>query len=197
MKHRHWAPILVLWDSDTEHRLSGYITEILYVEGYNWFAVHDLAHEPLTPALLAEYPTVTFTPTLQNAIHCSLDRAKAAVDGPKAILWDTRSRTEFEGTQAGYGPPVRMGRIPGAVHLECTELFDPDSKTLKPADELHTLLASAGITPESEIITYSHGGARASLATIVLKILGYDDARTYAGSYAQWASQKGTTVETG
>lgn len=103
---------------------------------------------------VAEYPTVTFTPTLQNAIHCSLDRAKAAVDGPKAMLWDTRSRAEFEGTQAGYGPPVRMGRIPGAVHLEFTELFDPDSKTLKPADELHTLLASAGITPESEINTY-------------------------------------------
>ena len=61
MKHRHWAPILVLWDSDTEHRLSGYITEILYVEGYNWFAVHALAHEPLTPALLAEYPTVILT----------------------------------------------------------------------------------------------------------------------------------------
>ena len=36
------SPILIIWDSQTAARLSGYITEILHVEGYNWFAVHDL-----------------------------------------------------------------------------------------------------------------------------------------------------------
>ena len=91
---------------------------------------------------------------MKDAIHCSLDRAKAAVDGTDAVLWDTRSRAEFEGTQAGYGAPVQMGRIPGAAHLEFTELFDSDTKTLKPADELKSLLAANGITPESEINTY-------------------------------------------
>ena len=101
-----------------------------------------------------EYPTATFIPALQDAIHCSLDRAKAAVDGADAVMWDTRSRAEYEGTQAGYGAPVQMGRIPSAIHLEFTELFDPDTKTLKPAADLKTLLASKGITPESEINTY-------------------------------------------
>ena len=37
------APILIVWDSDTPHRFSGYITEILHIEGYNWFEVHDIA----------------------------------------------------------------------------------------------------------------------------------------------------------
>lgn len=61
MNRNNREPILVLWDSETQHRLSGYLTEILHVEGYNWFAVHDLAHEPVTPALLTAYPTVILT----------------------------------------------------------------------------------------------------------------------------------------
>ena len=40
------------------------------------------------------------------------------------------------------------------MHLEWSELFDEDTKTLKPAKELHALLASRGITPEFEIDTY-------------------------------------------
>ncbi len=35
MNQNNRTPILVLWDSDTQHRLSGYLTEILHVEGYN------------------------------------------------------------------------------------------------------------------------------------------------------------------
>jgi hypothetical protein len=46
-------PLLVLWDSQTQHRLAGYVTEILQVEGYNWFAVHDLSQAPLTEEQLA------------------------------------------------------------------------------------------------------------------------------------------------
>ncbi len=49
------CPILVVWDSRTPHRLSGYITEILDVEGYNWHTVHDLASGPLTPEVLSRH----------------------------------------------------------------------------------------------------------------------------------------------
>lgn len=100
------------------------------------------------------YPPATFVSKPQEAIYCSLDQARSAVNNPKAVLWDTRSLGEFDGTTAGFGPPVRLGRIPGAVHLEWSELFDQDTKTLKPAEELHALLGSRGITPESEIDTY-------------------------------------------
>ena len=47
------APMLVVWDSGTPNRLSGYITEILHIEGYNWFAVHDLASDVLDAEALA------------------------------------------------------------------------------------------------------------------------------------------------
>ena len=55
------CPILVVWDSSTPHRLSGYITEILDVEGYSWYAVHDLASDPLTAEFLSRHQIVILT----------------------------------------------------------------------------------------------------------------------------------------
>ncbi len=103
---------------------------------------------------VVDYPPATFVPKPQEAIFCSLDQALSAASQPKTIFWDTRSLEEFEGTAGGFGAPVRLGRIPGAIHLEWSELFDQDTKTLKPAKELQSLLASRGLTPEYEINTY-------------------------------------------
>jgi 3-mercaptopyruvate sulfurtransferase SseA len=69
--------------------------------------------------------------------------------------------------------------------------------TLKPGRALKDLLQSKGILSESEINTYCQGGARDSLSTIVLKILGYKKVRTHADSYVQWAKQPDTSIETG
>ena len=71
-----------------------------------------------------------------------------------AILWDVRSPGEFDGTKPGWNPPPRLGHLPGAIHLEYTELFDADSGTLKPATELTSLLGAKGITPDAKIVAY-------------------------------------------
>lgn len=55
------SPILVIHDSQTDARLSGYISEILHVEGYNWFAIHDLAASPLSREELDRYPIVVLS----------------------------------------------------------------------------------------------------------------------------------------
>ena len=52
------TPILIVWDSQTTARLSGYITEILHVEGYNWFAVHDISAAGISREQLARYAVV-------------------------------------------------------------------------------------------------------------------------------------------
>jgi thiosulfate/3-mercaptopyruvate sulfurtransferase len=104
----------------------------------------------------ANYPPTTYTANAVEAIYCSLTDAKAAHGQPETVFWDTRSRAEYEGSVASTGgePPPRLGRIPGSVHLEWTELLDPATKTLKPAADLRVLLESKGITPETQINTY-------------------------------------------
>jgi thiosulfate/3-mercaptopyruvate sulfurtransferase len=103
---------------------------------------------------IAHYPRALFIPQPLEAIYSSLDHARDAFREPNTIFWDTRSLSEYRGAASVGRQPSRLGRIPGAIHLDWTELFDPDSKTLKPARQLYDLLISRGISPEYEINTY-------------------------------------------
>jgi thiosulfate/3-mercaptopyruvate sulfurtransferase len=101
----------------------------------------------------SNYPKAEFEAIQVEEIFCSLDSARSSHGSQGTVFWDVRSQREYEGSaQIGNNP--RSGRIPNAIHLEWTELLDPETKTLKPGDELRSLLASKGITPESEVNTY-------------------------------------------
>ena len=103
-----------------------------------------------------DYPPAVFVPKTVDTLYCSLSHARKAIRAPRTIFWDTRSLPEYQGdASAGQTTSaIRQGRIPGAVHLEWSELFEQETRILKPANELRTILASRGITPESEINTY-------------------------------------------
>jgi len=142
-----------------------------------------------------QWPAVRYVARPVEAVYCSLDQAKAGVGDADFVFWDTRSEDEYTGEEAGFRSPPRPGRIPGAAHLEWTELLDPESRTLKPAAELRQLLEAQGITPDKQVASYCNGGARGALGGFVLRVLGYDRGQTYAGSFAQWSSQPDTPVE--
>jgi thiosulfate/3-mercaptopyruvate sulfurtransferase len=142
------------------------------------------------------YPEANFAAKPVDSIYCSFSHAKAAHTRPQAVFWDTRSLAEFHGAGEGHGkPPPRPGHIAGAAHLDWIELIDPETKTFKPAAELRALLESKGITPDREVNTYCGGGRRGSIGTLVLKLLGYDNARSYAAGFSQWSRQPDTAVE--
>ena len=126
-------------------------------------------------------------------VGCSTGEGKHGRDD--FVFWDTRSQAEYAGHAAGFGSAPRLGHVPGAAHLDWAELFDPESRTLKPAAELRQLLAAKGITPDRQVASYCNGGARGALGGFVLQILGYDRGLTYAGSFQQWSNQPDTEVE--
>jgi thiosulfate/3-mercaptopyruvate sulfurtransferase len=142
-----------------------------------------------------EWPTTRYEAKPIEAVYCWLDEAKAGLRRDDFVFWDTRSGDEYTGNAAGFGSVPRLGRIPGAVHLEWTELLDPDSRTLKPGAELRELLATRGITPDKQVASYCNGGARGALGGFVLRVLGYDRGQAYAGSFQQWSNQPDTEVE--
>jgi thiosulfate/3-mercaptopyruvate sulfurtransferase len=102
-----------------------------------------------------EYAMAEFTASQVQGIYCSLEGAKSSINDPESVFWDTRSIGEYQGKTSVMGATdMRLGRIPGAIHLEWTELFEQETKTLKPARELRELLESRGIKPEFEVNTY-------------------------------------------
>ena len=143
----------------------------------------------------ARWPPVTHVARPVPEVYCSLQQAKAAADRGDFVFWDTRSADEYSGKVAGFGSVPRLGRIPGAVHLEWSELLHPENRTLKPAPELRDLLEARGITPDKQVASYCNGGARGAFAAFVLRVLGYDGGQAYAGSFQQWSNQPDTAVE--
>ncbi|HVO91491.1 MAG TPA: sulfurtransferase [Terriglobales bacterium] len=142
------------------------------------------------------YPEANFTAKRVEAIYCSFSHAKASHGRPETVFWDTRSLAEFHGAAEGHGkPPPRPGHIAGAAHLDWVDLIDPETKTFKPAAELRALLESKGIRPDRQVNTYCGGGRRGSIGTLVLKPLGYENARSYAAGFSQWSRQPDTPVE--
>ena len=87
-------------------------------------------------------------------------------------------------------PPYRGGHIPGATHLNWTQLqHEVDGvKVLKSETAIRQLLADYGITSDQAVIAHCQTGIRSSYATLVLQGLGYTEVKNYDGSWIEWAN---------
>jgi len=94
----------------------------------------------------------TFTPKAANHdIESTAEKLMAAIYDRGAVIWDVRGRDEFTGENARGN--ARRGHVPGAIHLEWTELNN-DDHTFKSADEIMAILRPLGITPDKTVHTY-------------------------------------------
>jgi thiosulfate/3-mercaptopyruvate sulfurtransferase len=53
----------------------------------------------------------------------------------------------------------------------------------------------AGVTPEREVITYCGRGYAGACGLLALKLLGYERARLYDGSWAEWSADPSLPTE--
>ena len=106
---------------------------------------------------------------------------------------DARSAKEFCGDDVRA---KRGGAIPGAKHLEWTDLLDPRTGKFKPAPELAKVFADAGIDPSKPTTTYCQSGGRASVLAFGLELMGGKDVRNYYRSWNEWGNDPDTPVAT-
>jgi len=110
----------------------------------------------------------------------------------KANIVDARSPEEFSGAQKFA---TQGGHVPGAAHLEWTDLLDPKTKKLLPAADLAKLFADRKIDLGKPCVTYCQSGSRASVVAFGLSLMGAKDVRNYYKSWSEWGNATDTPVE--
>jgi len=135
-----------------------------------------------------------FTSSVDTSTVCMLDELKdRAAAGTGTQIWDTRSDGEWEGTEDRDNK--RVGRVPGAIHLEWRHLMQgPPARRFRPLDEIRATLEEAGIDTSAPAITYCQAGIRGAFAPFIFALLGNEQARNYDGSMGEWANEDDTPL---
>jgi thiosulfate/3-mercaptopyruvate sulfurtransferase len=103
------------------------------------------------------------------------DGVLAAIEAGDAFIVDTRTPEEFA-----------EGHIEGAVNFDWRDLVDPDTRGLKPREELAAVLESHGVTSGRRVILYCNTARRISHTYMVLRHLGYGQVDFFEGSLTAW-----------
>lgn len=139
----------------------------------------------------------SFTPRPREALRVRLDELMLRYSDPDVrivnVLWP--------GMYAGTVNPFenkRVGHIPGSINLPIERFFaDEHIPRLKPANELRTVLAEAGLSGDTDTVVHCHAGVRTTMAIFVMWLLGWDRVRAYEASMAEWANRDETPLTTG
>ena len=94
-------------------------------------------------------------------------------------LIDVRSKEEFNN-----------GNIPGAINIDYNELWRPDTKEFKSAEERKALFEAHGVDLNKEIVVHCLKGITGSVGYTGLVDLANGGLRLYDGSYAEVQSKQ-------
>lgn len=114
---------------------------------------------------------------------------------PGVVLVDARPHNEYLGDDEIW---VRKGHIPGAISFHWARLMEKDNThKFLPFEKVKAELASAGLTPDKEILVYCGTSREGSLLRFYLRhVAKYPNVRLFEGSWKEYASMKQHPAET-
>jgi thiosulfate/3-mercaptopyruvate sulfurtransferase len=167
--------------------------------GFEAWKAKDYPTQLTSPRLKAA--TFKFPGETRKGLLATLGDIKEAL-GPPAnrIILDVRTQDQYRGerTREGAG---RRGHIPGALWINWAVARvpeGPDKGCWKSAAEIKQIYQSQGVTPDKDIVIYSHNDLCATYTLVSLYLAGYPLERlhVYGGSWMEW-SKSSEPVETG
>jgi 3-mercaptopyruvate sulfurtransferase SseA len=138
---------------------------------------------------------VTFVARARAERLATKEQLLKTLEGNKPQIVDARSEKEFCGVEKLANK--RAGAIPGARHLEWSDLIDKQTQRFKSAADLRKLFDQAGIDLDRPTATYCQSGGRASVMAFGLELMGAKDVTNYYPSWNEWGNAEDTPVVPG
>lgn len=150
----------------------------------------------------AELPTTEATPSPASRVEfkatprldrlATMEQILDLLQGNRLQMVDARSEDEFCGIDKRNNK--RGGAIPGAKHLEWSDLIDQKTQRFKSPAQLRRLFDQAGIDLARPTATHCNGGGRASVMAFGLELMGAKDVRNYYRGWGEWGNLEDTPV---
>jgi thiosulfate/3-mercaptopyruvate sulfurtransferase len=150
---------------------------------------------PVSQARGASVEPVAFTAKPQSSRLATKSQILDRLEGQEWQIVDARSEAEYCGTELLGNQ--RAGAIPGAKHLEWSELIDPETDRFRPPDELRELFDQANIDLDRPMASHCQSGGRASVMAFGLELMGAEGVRNYYRGWSDWGNAEDTPVEPG
>lgn len=137
-------------------------------------------------------PSTDYPVTVRSELRADVAMVARAIETNETMLLDSRAVGYFAGREKS--PQVaRAGRLPGAVHLDHVQAFDPVRKRLRSLPELSALFSSI---PERPVVNYCNTGQQAATNWFVLsELLRRPNVTLYDGSLSEWAEDPARPVD--
>jgi thiosulfate/3-mercaptopyruvate sulfurtransferase len=138
-----------------------------------------------------------FTARANSFMVRDRDQMLANLKSRREQVLDARARGRFEGSEPEPRAGLRAGHIPGSLNLPHGELLDPETGTVRQAEELRARFEAAGIDMRRPVATTCGSGITAAVLALGLHLCGHRDVAVYDGSWAEWGLPGDTPVEGG
>jgi len=129
---------------------------------------------------------VVFPATARKKRLVTKNQIVASLADRNLQIVDARSNDEFCGIDLKENK--RGGAIPGAKHLEWSDLIDPARGRFKSPGELRRLFDQAGIDLDQPTASHCDSGGRASVMAFALELMGARDSRNYYPGWSEWGN---------
>lgn len=145
----------------------------------------DLSTQPVAVA------ASTYVPTINQSMIATRAEVISGVQSGKAQLIDARPTAFYDGSTRHIAAKV-PGTLKGAVSVEHSTWFAPNSSLVVSDSEAKKLALAAPIKSDQEVISFCNTGHWAATNWFVLsELVGQPNVKLYAGSMVDWTQADG------